>query len=316
MLDIRQLTSIKEAIDNLPNALAFCDMDGKPVLINRKMDELYFTMTGRSFDDAFKVWETINSKAFLKTHEKMAVVRFDDGTMWRFVWSEIEGDTGANIQIDGTDLTEIYTYTNKIRQNNIKLQEQYKRQRNILTNIVDLNREKEIVSLKMNIHDELGRCLMATDQYLSSGTDEGYEKLKKQWNSAISYLEGMSKEETSSGKEEIIKIASFIGCHIVLSGDEPRSERARKLMVAAAREALTNAVRHAHANEISVESVSQDDYYEVVIKDNGDVSFDDNCEIMEGEGLKNLRNRLEQEGGALDIVTDKDGLTLKIKVPM
>ncbi|MBO4242872.1 MAG: hypothetical protein J5883_06300 [Clostridiales bacterium] len=316
MFDPLRITSIKEAIDNLSNALAFSEKDGNPVLVNRKMDELYTMLTGHGFENALEVWDTINSNAWVKTHERMAVVRFSDGTIWRFVLTDLQSEHGDYIQIDGTDFTEIYTYTYKIRLNNIKLQEQYKRQRNILTNIVDLNREKEIVSLKMNIHDELGRCLIATDQYLSSGEKEDFTDLKKQWNSAISYLEGMSKEEISSSKQEILDIAALIGCTIEGSGDEPETERSSKLMTAAAREALTNAVRHAHADMISIVSQKKDGYYDVTITDNGTVSFDINCEIMEGEGLKNLRNRLEQEGGSLDILTDETGMTLKIRIPV
>ncbi len=315
MLDLKSLTSIKGAIDNLTNALAFSEKDGNPVLVNIKMNELYKMLTGHSFENAFTVWDNINASAWVKTHERMAVVKFADGTIWRFVWTPLESENGEYIQIEGTEFTEIYTYTNKIRLNNIKLQEQYKRQRNILTNIVDLNREKEIVSLKMNIHDELGRCLIATDKYLTDGEEEDYNELKRQWNSAISYLEGMSREENTSAKEELLKIASLIGCKIDLHGDPPDTTRAANLMVAAAREALTNAVRHAHADEISLTSVKRDGFYDVVLTDNGNVSFDSNYEIIKGEGLKNLRNRLEQEGGALDIVTDGSGVTLIVKIP-
>ena len=125
----------------------------------------------------------------------------------------------------------------------------------------------------------------------------------------------MSREENTSAKEELLKIASLIGCKIDLHGDPPDTTRAANLMVAAAREALTNAVRHAHADEISLTSVKRDGFYDVVLTDNGSVSFDSNYEIIEGEGLKNLRNRLEQEGGALDIVTDGSGVTLIVKIP-
>ena len=79
----------------------------------------------------------------------------------------------------------------------------------------------------------------------------------------------------------------------------------------AVREAMTNAIRHAGANELTVQMRVQEDTIYAVIKDNGSRPI---TSISEGSGLSTLRSRIEQAGGNMEIRCG-DGVELHIEMP-
>ena len=82
-------------------------------------------------------------------------------------------------------------------------------------------------------------------------------------------------------------------------------------MYAAIREALTNAVRHAEATELTVKIEQDEKRYHIEIFDNGSVSV---SSITEGNGLSALRQRLEQEGASLKVLCD-NSVSLIVDIP-
>lgn len=82
---------------------------------------------------------------------------------------------------------------------------------------------------------------------------------------------------------------------------------------AVASEAISNAVRHAHASHISV-TVTVDDEFTVEIADDGDGIPEDN---VRHSGLTNMRRRAEHLGGTFTIVTAPgSGTTVRWTVPV
>jgi hypothetical protein len=51
--------SIREAIDCLPEGICFAAPDGKPILTNRKMDELVFLLLNSTVTNALTAWEEL-----------------------------------------------------------------------------------------------------------------------------------------------------------------------------------------------------------------------------------------------------------------
>ena len=52
------------------------------------------------------------------------------------------------------------------------------RQKTLLENIVQINRDKELLAAKIRIHDWMGRCLVATEQYLSREAPPGGRRIE------------------------------------------------------------------------------------------------------------------------------------------
>ena len=108
-----------------------------------------------------------------------------------------------------------------------------------------------------------------------------------------------------------MQVAELIGCKVIFLGEQPTQRKALQLLYAAIREALTNAVRHADATELTVKIERDKQKYHVEIFDNGSVSV---SSITEGNGLSALRQRLEQEGASLKVLCN-NSVSLIIDIP-
>ena len=94
-------------------------------------------------------------------------------------------------------------------------------------------------------------------------------------------------------------------------GETPTGQRTLRLLYAAVREGLTNAVRHAGADVLTVDVAPAADGWHVEITDNGRPP---DGPIREGNGLGDLRRRLEEEGGSL-AVRWAGGVRLSLELP-
>ena len=90
------------------------------------------------------------------------------------------------VQIEAAEITELYRLSEELYENTIRLQDMQKRQKALLDSIVEVNLNKEILTAKMHIHDELGHCLLATTKAITEDSlAENADTLRKSWNSTI-----------------------------------------------------------------------------------------------------------------------------------
>ena len=320
---------IKKAIDSYPGGICFSALDGRVILVNEKMNQLMLELTGHTILNAKVAWEELanfasNGKAekltqswLPKDPDKESIhqqlfFRFSDSSVWRFELRFLDSNT---VQIEAAEITELYRLSEELYENTIRLQEMQKRQKTLLDSIVEVNLNKEILAAKMHIHDELGHCLLATTKAITEDSlAENADTLRKSWNSTIQDFSNISTVWTvpdSSLQPELMQVAELIGCKVVFLGEQPKSRKALQLLYAAIREALTNAVRHADATELTVKIEQNEKSYHIEISNNGSVTV---SKITEGNGLSALRQRLEQEGASLRILCD-NSVFLIIDIP-
>ena len=320
---------IKKAIDSYPGGICFSALDGRVILANEKMNKLILELAGHTILNAKVTWEELanfasNGKAekltqswLPKDPDKESIhqqlfFRFSDSSVWRFELRFLDSNT---VQIEAAEITELYRLSEELYENTIRLQDMQKRQKALLDSIVEVNLNKEILTAKMHIHDELGHCLLATTKAITEDSlAENADTLRKSWNSTIQDFSNISTVWTvpdSSLQSELMQVAELIGCKVVFLGEQPTQRKALQLLYAAIREALTNAVRHANATELMVKIEQDEKSYHIEISDNGSVSV---SSITEGNGLSALRQRLEQEGASLKVLCD-NSVSLIIDIP-
>ena len=101
---------------------------------------------------------------------------------------------------------------------------------------------------------------------------------------------------------------------------EPEQE-GKVLVYRAVQEALTNLVRHAKASRVKMTLAARDSKIVLRIEDNG-VGFDVERlwnapeNVTQGIGLRSIRELATSLGGALDIVSGKEGTRLELSVPL
>ena len=320
---------IKKAIDSYPGGICFSALDGRVILANEKMNKLMLELTGHTILNAKVTWEELASFASNGKAEKLTqswlpkdpdkesihqqlFFRFSDSSIWRFELRFLDLNT---VQIEAAEITELYRLSEELYENTIRLQEMQKRQKTLLDSIVEVNLNKEILAAKMHIHDELGHCLLATTKAITEDSlAENADILLESWNSTIRDFSNIPTVWTapdSSLQSELMQVAELIGCKVIFLGEQPKSRKALQLLYAAVREALTNAVRHADATELTVKIEQDEKSYHIEISDNGSVSVSN---ITEGNGLSALRQRLEQEGASLKVLCD-NSVSLIVSIP-
>ncbi|MGI6751565.1 MAG: sensor histidine kinase [Anaerovoracaceae bacterium] len=307
--------SIRAALDNLPSGLCFALENGKPVLTNRKMYALVDVITGNHLVNANKLWNDLEA---LPTHSEIKRIRYagalafilPDGSVWRFVRSEIKGEGVYYLQFIATEITEQWRLSQKLEQDNIELDKQQRNLVELLRNIIQIRQSEEILNSKIRLHDQLGHAVLATRRYLLKSLP-----LVKQteiiaiWRNLTQGLRNKGFDVQGKGDviQELTAIAKELGCTIVFEGDFPKGNR---LLLDAVRESLTNAVRHAGANLLTVYTRREGGEIQVTIANNGEAIP---CRITEGGGLSSLRRRVETMGGKMEI-SCVNGVILKIIV--
>ena len=322
---------IKKAIDSYPGGICFSALDGRVILVNEKMNQLVLELTGHTILNGKAAWEELTNFANNGKAEKLTqswlpkytnndnrnphqqlFFRFSDSSVWRFELRFLDSNT---VQIEAAEITELYRLSEELYENTIRLQEMQKRQKALLDSIVEVNLNKEILAAKMHIHDELGHCLLATTKAITEDSlAENADVLRESWSSTIRDVSNIPMAWTvpdSSLQSELLQVAELIDCKVTFLGEQPKSRKALQLLYAAVREALTNAVRHADATELTVKIKQDKQRYHIEISDNGGVSV---SSITEGNGLSALRQRLEQEGATLKILCD-NSVSLLVDIP-
>lgn len=318
---------IREAINTYPDGICFATAGGRPILANRQINDVCYSLTGHTVVNAKHMWEELTTLKMMETpsgmHEEkngdteQILCRLPDGRVWQFQRRRLLIDQSPVIQYEASDISELYRYRTRLVENNRRAEEMHKRQRILLRNIVQNNMEKELLSAKMRIHDDFGRLLVMTGNRITNGkAAEDDAELFRAWEDVIADMENASRRDSvvsASSENELLKIAEMIECRIDIVGDRPKERRTVLLFNASIREALTNAVRHAHANHLTVESEYRGNCFFARISSNGqkDVTM-----IHERGGLSDLRRRLEQEGAELSMKIEEGvGVVMYITIP-
>ncbi|MCF0123448.1 MAG: ATP-binding protein [Ruminiclostridium sp.] len=310
--------AIKEAFDNLPSGICFFDRKGLLVLCNRRMYALAFDIMGRDLQLLSELQEAMavlpENSAAEKDGELFLV---PDGTAWKITQSEVCGEDGKRYtQVVAADVTELHRNSVELAENNRKLEAIAERLRQITKNVASIAREEEILAMKMRVHDELGESLLALRTYCLHGFPaEKRGDLIDGWSESIRLLQdGIEKTDESDSYEELFEIAASVGIAIRQTGRLPQDTETVRLMTAAVRECVTNAVRHAEATEMYVVFVDAGASSEVHITNNGKIPAGD---IIEGGGLSSLRRRIENAGGAMTVRSRPDfGLIIRLPSDM
>ena len=304
--------SIKESFDHLPTGLCFSRENGTVQLVNHKMSELGYILTGEEIQNANIFWEALLNGSVLPEvqkipNRKQPEYRLPDGTVYSFAREKVEDV----FQIIATDITSLNKFANRLQTNNEELEEMNARLRMYGDTVDETTRARERLETKIRIHSELGQALLATRHCLNQ-SDADFQHVINAWKRNIAVLR--AKAEPSQGTDllkSLIEIAESAGITVEISGSFPENDVIGDLITSAATEALTNAVRHAGASILFVEILELEDYYYACYTNDG---IQPTTEIRVGGGLGSLRSKIERFGGEMDIISSPRFI-LKVKIP-
>ena len=253
--------SIKEATDKLPMGICFADPNGRIILCNNRMRRLSFALCGHELQIKSDMENA------LSVPDRSVTVKDDcyilpDKTVWQFRTQNITVDSDDRWQqITAHNVTELYNGYQKQEEINEELAEVNRKLRKMYARMENDVKEKESLDLKVYIHDTIGRSLLTI-------------------------------------RDIIKRTARQLGVAVKIDGYLPRDTAAEELTVAAAKECVTNCIKHADGNEVYIRIAQRGERYDVTITNNGKIPTEP---IKEGSGLSTLRRSIESSGGEMHI---------------
>ena len=289
--------SVKEAFDNLPSGICFFDQNGILTLCNRTMYRLLLEFAGQDPQSLAEVQKQIERSSMV-VQKNPTVCLAGNGMAWCFSMESVTTQDGeVYTQITASDVTELYSKTKLLEQNNLALAEYGRRLRRLSADILAVTREEEILKMKMRIHDDIGRSMIATRLFLQE--NRPVEELDLTvWKNAVRLLKHEAEEPDETNACKSLERAGYgIGIRLHIDGTLPEN-RTADILTSAIRECMTNAVRHAGARELYVHIENDDKKITAVITNDGAEPRD---RIVPGGGLTSLRYRVESYGGTMQI---------------
>ena len=310
--------SIKQALDMLPSGICYFTPSGSVKLCNRQMDSLFRRIAQSDLQTLSELREALSecdacSGVICLSRERQTYL-FPDGKAWRYRQTEVKDSDGAlYTEAVFSDVTELY---NK----NLELKAQIKRLNAISRelkwlsdNVLILTREKEVLSAKTKLHDDMGAGLIAIRHILHRNRTEAAANAMDLFHRAVSAIKyDNTYPQGDSELDRFLQDAEAIGIKVDLSGELPEQEELRRVMILAMRECLTNSVRHAGATTIYITVEKKGDSVSVKITNDGRPP---ETEVVPKGGLHNLYRHIMDLGGTMEIQS-KPSFTLTVVLPV
>ena len=302
--------SIKEAIDNLPIGVCCYEPNGQIVLKNHQVEKICREYTGEPLLNAVTFLYEITAES--RQIEKDNIIKLNSGAVYTF-YDRVLMEKDDNLRmLSIVDITEQYQNTKTLEEKQrtvAKLNEElvlYGKQ------IVESIAAKEILDAKVKIHDELGANLLASKKYiLSGGSEEERETIEAVLRSNLQYLKQETENAVTDEFAVILDTAQKLDIKLNIIGKMTDLEPQRHIIVTGIHECLTNTIRHARGDELTIRIDETESEIMVEFTNNGKAP---EKEISERGGLVLLRSLAEKNGGSMRIDSvPRFVLTLQLK---
>lgn len=311
--------SIKQGADRLTTGICYYDENGRPKLVNHRMERLCRSITGEPLLNASDFWKKLSGGEVMPGNTVIKsgsepIILLESGEVRCFSNKEITSGKKPVFELSAADITEQYALSRRLMENNAELEAIKKRLILFSENVSDITREREILAAKVSIHDRLGNTLIAARRYIETGEDAISRKtLLDMFNSNIALLRREAEQpEEDSSLESLYEAAEVMGLSLSIKGDLPKTDgRTMRFIMSGARECMTNAVRHAGASTLFITFSSDRDYHTIEYTNDG---VPPTKEISEGGGLSSLRRSVESEGGEMK-TESVPNFVLRLKIP-
>ena len=168
-------------------------------------------------------------------------------------------------------------------------------------NMQNIIRNKEILSAKIRIHDEMNNLLLKTSYLLTSDDiKEKKEILNKRKNNILLLCKEASSENEENIIDDLLTLANGVGVSVTFHNYQLlKNEEVIKLFINAAKESILNVAKHTKSKQLNIDvKLENGKYYLCFINDN---SLNKNKPVSLGGGLKELQRHVNSLNGIMYI---------------
>ena len=283
--------SIKQALDMLPSGICYFTPFGNVKLCNRQMDSLFRTISQRDLQALSELQEALSDcdadSGVIRLSRERQTYLFPDGKAWRYRQTEVKASDGVvYTEAVFSDITELYNKKLELKAQIMRLNDISRELKWLSDNALILTREKEVLSAKTKLHDDMGAGLIAIRHILIHNRTEEAETAMDLFRRAVSTIKyDNAYSQGHSELDRFLHDAEAIGIKVSLSGELPRQEELLRVMILAMRECLTNCVCHAEATSMHIKAEKNEDSFSVKNSNDGKPP---ETEVVPKGGLHNL----------------------------
>ncbi|MDO5708428.1 MAG: hypothetical protein Q4P31_07330, partial [Andreesenia angusta] len=249
--------------------------------------------------------------------ENSMILELPDGNVNQIFKTDLMLKRKKYIQIMAYDITRKYKILSEIEKKNKELEKYNRELYEVLKNIEELILDKKAISIRQKVHDIIGQRLsiivMAVrEREALEESRADLHELNELIDTLLEDLKKESMEENLDIFEYLIESFKLIGVKIIIQGEIPKKNEIKTNVNYILREAVTNAIYHAEADEVYMK-VEEDEYYWFIsIWDNGKIK---KSSFSEGVGLKGIKRRVETVMNGQLKIDYSDKFVLNFKIP-
>lgn len=185
-------------------------------------------------------------------------------------------------------------------------------------------RENERKQIAKSLHDEVAGDIRLLHQKLINNEQieeaESLESIKNNVRNLSHQLSSISFDDVSFKEQFIGLISDYMSSDFRIQPEgiheidfTKLAEPIKRVLFLSIREILQNTLKHAKASTLTVSFFEEKDAIKVVIKDNG-VGFD-SSKKSKGIGIRNIKERVIELNGKLNIISSEIGTITEIIIP-
>lgn len=310
--------SVKQAMDTLPSAICYFSPSGAVKLCNLQMHRLFHSLTQgdlQTLDELKRALEECDKEnGVIKLSDERQTYLFPDGKVWRYSQTEVTVKAGTiYTETIFSDVTEQYEKHQELKRQTEQLKKIARSLKQLSDNVLTLTKEREILTAKTRLHDQMGGGILAIRQILQQNhtTEENIAAVSL-LRKAVSTIKNDNEYPVEHGElADFIHDADTIGIQVEMTGSLPKQGDMFDVFMIAMRECLTNSARHADATKIQITVQEDEKAVSMRITNNGNPP---QGEVTPKGGLANLYRHVKGCGGTMEIQSQPD-FALTVTIP-
>ena len=285
--------SIKYALDDISEGIAFFNTFGQITYINQSLKDILKKLNISSFSLGSDIISSLLNYSLTKGRyisENSFIIHLEDKS-YKFSFDQ------PLTQIASNDITKEEMLTMEMMN---KRQQLFKNNEELtlkLKSIANIQREKEILTMRGHLHDDLAQKLSILHMFILNDESNNLVELKNMISMFKINPEEAYKEEDVN---DLIHILAEVGIKLSIEGEYPKEVEIQKFLNKVIKETTTNAIRHGKANNILINITNDNKNYFFSITNDGIIPEN----IAYGNGLNSIIREIEQFNGSIKIATN------------
>ena len=271
---------------------------GVPVMVNPNMEYLCEYITGKPLLNANFLWDSMVNNNLKEGCEVIdqgntLLLQIPTGRIFKLKRRQIRVDEILLNELFATEITNLYKASIELKEGNERLESMNNRMKNLNDTITRVTIEREVLGMKIKVHDNLGRSLLSAKRYLVSG-EGNLNEIISEWRENTHLIDSDMDTQKTDEYSLMFKTAKDVGVTIKVQGILPQDKARKKIIATAMHECITNTIRHADGDELYI-SIVRDRPLTIEFTNNGKPP--ESKVRLTGGGLDMLRRMVRDYGG-------------------